>query len=283
MTKTSVPQEYLKETYKYILDYVRKYHNRYYPSMPDGSIEDVAHDIYLKFVTPYKHRDGQTYSEVDRIDLNKLATGDENWKGGNLTKYLAYLKMYTLHRMIEKEKYAQSHKTQLVAETSSNDDDDKRQGPTLDKLSQQAKQLESAAIDLVSDPDAVLQATRALANNPSRISYIERLIKHYGDRLDPRLVGVLNDMIRKAKKNNALNSTSDLHNIEMTFRKVCDPAKISTQKFRGQSNVPRLEFDDAEEAKDACRGANQVAFTEQLHKAGFTDYVLSRNYIYLLK
>lgn len=87
-----------------IKQFVFKYRH-YYPSFK-GSYSELCWDLYVDFLTPKKHRDGQVYNELDRFDPGQM--GGEDWKGtvGETMrkKLAAYVQRFVTHRLIDKER-----------------------------------------------------------------------------------------------------------------------------------------------------------------------------------
>lgn len=93
--------EFKKEIFDDIQSFVYKYHTRYYPHYK-GELVDLVADIYADFVRPKKHRNGETYSEMDRFEYEKL--GGENWNADDSKRLAAYIQRFVWHRLIDRER-----------------------------------------------------------------------------------------------------------------------------------------------------------------------------------
>lgn len=104
LDKSKQSDEIKTELLNMIKQFVFKYRH-YHPSFK-GSFSELCWDLYVDFLKPKKHRNGEEYSELDRFDPGQM--GGEDWKGilnEDLKKKLAaYVQRYVTHRLIDKER-----------------------------------------------------------------------------------------------------------------------------------------------------------------------------------
>lgn len=180
--------------YRQIQQFVYKYQPRYYPSY-SGDINDLALNIFEEFCRKKKHRNGEVFSELDRMDPSVVGNGQ--WTGDERKAIATYTQRFVTHSLIDA---ARLDKHEV---TASENYDERHAGLTLDRaVSGQRKQsagddgmvggayvenINNTFYDLMENEVALANAEKAMKVNPDKAKYILRLVKHYGDRLDPEV------------------------------------------------------------------------------------------------
>lgn len=189
--------------YRQIEGFVHKYHTHYFPHFK-GELNDLVADIFEEFCRPKKHRNGETFSELDRLDISKVGGG--NWTGSDDKAIATYTKRYVIARLIDKER---SDKREVNADENY---DEKRGRLTLDRAARGGKNtngmdvdsgnegayvanINTTFYDLMEDPVALKKAKRTLLNDPDKVKRIQYLAKHYHDKLDPDVINFIDNLV----------------------------------------------------------------------------------------
>lgn len=274
--------------YRQIEKFVYKYHNRYFPHFK-GDVKDLIVDIFTEFCRPKKHRNGETFSELDRVDPS--AVGGGNWTGDDEKAIATYVQRYVVARLIDKERNSvkitrdeEGNITSKVRETraSENYDEDKG-GLTLDRAVQGGKRssgdpdamagayeenINYRFYDLMDNPQAIKNARKALVNNPKQLKYIKSLLKHYDDKLDPEVKEFIVKLIGEEEEASVeVESTSEVQQEISNF--LGEGVKISNYKLQNRPAV-KMTFSDKDAMEAAKDKKSQVI--EQMDKDGYEFY-----------
>lgn len=194
-------EEMLMEVYKQIKQFVYKYQPRYYKQY-QGDVNDLVADIFADFCKPKKHRNGEVFSELDRVDVSKVGNGE--WKGSAEKALATYTQRFVMHSLID---YSRSDKGEIHAAENYDENTGK---PTLDRLKNgrgnrnidgddvggaYQEDINYKFYDLMDNPQALKNAKRMLINNPEQIGYILYLLKHYADKLEPDVKKFIVNMV----------------------------------------------------------------------------------------
>lgn len=186
---------------KQIKQFVFKYQKRYYPQF-DGDLNGLAADIFADFLKPKKHRNGEVFSELDRIDPAKVGNG--KWTGSVEKAMATYTQRFVMHSLID---YARGDKGEVRADENY---DEASRRATLDRLKNgkgnrnidgeevggaYQEDINYKFYDLMDNPIAISNAKRMMIAEPSQVGYILYLLKHYVDKLEPEVKKFIVQMI----------------------------------------------------------------------------------------
>lgn len=194
-------EELMNLVYKQIKQFVYKYQPRYYRQY-QGELGDLVSDIFTDFCRPKKHRNGEVFSELDRVDTEKVGNGQ--WTGSKEKALATYTQRFVMHSLID---YSRSDKGEVHASENYNENEGK---PTLDRLKNgrgnrnidgedvggaYQEDINYKFYDLMDNPQSLKNAKKMLISNPEQIGYILYLLKHYADKLEPDVKKFIVNMI----------------------------------------------------------------------------------------
>lgn len=194
-------EEFKLLVHKQIKQFVYKYQRRYYPHFT-GEIDDLVSDIFTEFCQKKKHRNGETFSELDRVDVSKVGNGF--WTGSEEKALATYTQRFVMHTLID---YERKDKQEVSATENYEEGSGKA---TLDRLARvrgnrnidgedvggaYQENINYKFYDLMDNPIALKRAKQGLINNPEQIGYILYLLKHYIDKLDADVVKFIVKMV----------------------------------------------------------------------------------------
>lgn len=268
-------EELKRVIYDQIEKFVFKYHRRYYPHFK-GEIRDLAADIYEMFVRPKKHRDGTVFSELDRVDPDKVGGGE--WTGDFNKALATYTQRYTIMRLIDMER---SDKREVRV---SEDYDEENGGPTVDRIVKRnnpENETEGAYkeskgfsfFELMDNPQAIKNAKKFLVNNPDQVSNIRRLQKHYADKLSPEVNDFINTILGEDEDPNSTGIAAQVESV------LGESAKVSKYKLQGLPAV-KISFPSKEDMNEAEPLRSEVESI--LSEDGYKPYkVQGSNWYYI--
>lgn len=248
------------KVFKMIEKFVYKYKTHYYPHYTGGDY-DLTLDIFEEFCRPKKHRNGEVFSELERMDPSKVGGGQ--WKGDEDSAIATYVQRYVIARLIDKER------TDKREATASENYDEKKPGLTLDRAAHGGKggsdesEVSSISVgggaytatgmndivELLDDPANWSKAKKIFAAmSEDQKKHIARLFKLVKKDLDPKVTKFMETLLATPQESSQLDAA------DQTFQDLeKDYIGMHIQKIplKGQPAI-RVTFDnpDARKAVD---------------------------------
>ncbi len=241
--------------YRQIEKFVYKNQKHYYPHFK-GELHDLIVDLFTKFCEPKKHRNGETFSELDRVDPGKVGGG--KWTGDNEKAIATYVQRYVIARLIDLER------TDKKEVSISENYDEKNPGLTVDRAARGGKNptggeedgpgayeenINYQFYDLMDNPQAIKNARKFLVENPAQVKRIRSLAKHYDDKLDPEVKEFITKLLGEEEEQEKVSS--NITEVQKDIEGLLGEGVKVSRYFLQKKPAVKVVFSD----KDAMKAA----------------------------
>ena len=263
-------EAFKKEIFEDIRLFVLKYQKHYYPAYK-GELDDLIVDYYTEFTRPKKHRNGETFSEMDRFEYEKL--GGENWTADDSKKLAAYIQRFVMGRLIDsarKDKGEKNYSERYNEETGE---------LSVDFLAKLAAERDPQIEEIEVTPEMILEARDRYdeMDDKKKQEFLE-LYHEIKNTISPNLRPLFKDIVGEDTAESFKKSGKPTGPFADKLFEVLQ-VPIHTEKYKLQgSSALKIEFESGQDAKDLLDYKNLVQ--DILAKEGYNWYTQKGKYWY---